>query len=62
MAMPLPVAARKGAEDSVIQGHLKEARTYLPQRAIVKMENVDAQNQGARARLPHMRQPKAPAC
>lgn len=36
--MPLPVAAGEGAEDSATRGHLKEARTYLPQRAVVKTQ------------------------
>lgn len=44
--MPLPVADRKGSEDSVIQGHLKEARTYLPQRAVVKMWTSRFKDQG----------------
>lgn len=56
MVIPLPVAARKGAEDGVIQGHLKEARpTYTKSHC----ENVVAQNPGSRARLPCRRQPRA---
>lgn len=46
VVMPLPVADRKGAEDSVIQGHLKEASTYLPQRAVVKMWTPKIKDQG----------------
>lgn len=46
VAMPLPVVARKGAEDSVIQGHSKEARTHLPQRAVMKMWTPRIQDQG----------------
>lgn len=34
----LPVAARESAEGSVIPGHLQEARTYLPQRVLEKMQ------------------------
>lgn len=45
-ATSLLVAARQGAEDSVIRGHLKETRTYLPQRAVVKMQALKSKDQG----------------
>lgn len=38
MGRTLPVAASESAEGGVIPGYLQEARTYLPQRVLEKMQ------------------------
>lgn len=56
--MEAPRAAREGEEDSVYQGHLMEARTQLPPRALVKMQTPRSKDQEGKL-LPR-RQPRAP--
>lgn len=41
-----PAAAREGTEDSVIQGRWKEARTSVPQRALVGLRTPGSKHRG----------------